>query len=75
MYNRLKQKEYTKAHISEYPIWDANTLPTDEDLKRFEKEPYTTVAIFRLMAGIPADPRICPDDLAFELDVNDIVER
>ena len=45
------------------------------ELKRIEKERYTTVAMFRLMAGIPPDPRICPDNLTFEVDVDDIIER
>ena len=31
--------------------------------------------MFRLMAGIPPDPRICPDNLTFEVDVDDIIER
>ena len=41
----------------------------------FEDDPYTAVAMFRMMAGIPADPRICPDDLSFNVDTTAIINR
>ena len=48
-------------------IWTADALPTDEELKQFVKDPYTAVAAFRLMAGIPVDPRIPSANLAFDV--------
>ena len=77
----LTTSEYNKAKknraniIRVCSIWTADELRLDKDLKRFDKDPYTAVAMFRMMAGIPADPRICPDDLTFSVDIDDIIAR
>ena len=56
-------------------IWTSCALPTDEQLKSFHKDPYNVVAAFRLMAGIPADPRICNANLRFDIDEENIISR
>ena len=40
-----------------------------------DKDPYTVVAAFRLMAGIPPDPRICSANLEFHVDEERIISR
>ena len=44
-------------------------------MKHFDKDPVTAVAAFRLMAGIPADPRISSANLAFDVDKEQIISR
>ena len=56
-------------------ICTADTVPTDQKLKQFVKDPYTSVSAFRLMAGIPADPRIPSANLAFDVNEEDIISR
>ena len=56
-------------------IWTADAVPTDKELKQFVKDPYTAVAAFRLMAGIPADPRIASANLDFDVDEEHIISR
>ena len=56
-------------------IWTSCALPTDEQLKSFHKDPYNAVAAFRLMTGIPADPRICSANLEFQVDEENIISR
>ena len=41
----------------------------------FDKDPATVVAAFRLMAGIPADPRIASANLAFDVNEEQIISR
>ena len=53
----------------------ADTLPTDKELKQFVKDPYIAVAAFRLMAGIPVDPRIASANLAFDVNEEDRISR
>ena len=60
---------------SDFSIWTSCTLPSDEQLKLFHKDPDTVVAAFRLMAGIPADPRICNANLQFDVDEEHIISR
>ena len=61
--------------MSAHPIWTADALPTDEQLKQFDKDPATVVAAFRLMAGIPPDPRIPSANLDFQVNNDEIIER
>ena len=56
-------------------MWTANTLPTDEQLKHFDKDPTTVVAAFRMMAGIPPDPRIPSANLDFDVNKDEIISR
>ena len=44
-------------------------------MKCFEKDPNTAVAAFRLMAGIPADPRIATANLDFKVNEEHIIKR
>ena len=44
-------------------------------MKQFVKDPYAAVAAFRLMAGIPADPRIASANLAFDVNEEEIISR
>ena len=58
-----------------HSIWTADALPTDKELKQFVKDPYIAVAAFRLMAGIPPDPRIATANLAFDVNEEEIISR
>ena len=58
-----------------HSISTADTLTTDEELKQFVKDPYITVAAFRLMAGMPVDHRIAWVILAFDVNEEDIISR
>ena len=74
----LKNRKDSRAmerDVSSFSIWTACAPPSDEQLKAFEKDPYTAVAAFRLMAGIPADPRICSANLEFQVDEENIISR
>ena len=64
----IRSQQLASAH----PIWTADALPTEEQLKHFDK-PATVVAAFRLMAGIPADPRIPSANLGFHVNKDDII--
>ena len=69
------QKRASDRDVSGVSIWTACTLPSDEQLKAFDKDPYIAVAAFRLMAGIPADPRICAANLEFDVDEERIISH
>ena len=56
-------------------MWTANALPTDEQLKHFDKDLTTVVAAFRMMAGIPPDPRIPSANLDFNINKDEIISR
>ena len=74
----LKKRKESRAKvrdISPYSLWTACAPPSDDQLKAFEKDPYTAVAAFRLMAGIPADPRICSANLDFNVNEDEIISR
>ena len=69
----IRQAEIRSQKLaSAHPIWTADALPTEEQLKHFDK-PATAVAAFRLMAGIPADPRILSTNLGFHVNKDDII--
>ena len=44
-------------------------------MKHFDRDPATAVAAFRLMAGIPPDPRIPSANLKFDVNKDDIISR
>ena len=73
--NKRKQNRAIDNPNSEFSIWTTCSPPSDEQLKNFEKNPYTAVAAFRLMAGIPADPRISSANLQFEANEEEIISR
>ena len=73
-YKRRSQKRRTR-NFPAHTFWTADVLPTDEQLKHFEKDPSTAVAAFRLMAGIPSDPRIKSANLKFEVNKDEIISR
>ena len=54
---RQAERRAARRLVPVHPIWTSDALPTDEQLKHFDKDPTTAVAAFRLMAGIPPDPR------------------
>ena len=58
-----------------YDIWQANDLPDDDSLKEFELKPEMAMAIFRLMAGIPSDSRVKPEDISFEVDEQKVLNE
>ena len=58
-----------------YDFWRANDVPTDEQLKHFEKDPGTAVAMFRLMAGVPKNHLRRPENLRVNPDVQGIIDR
>ena len=59
----------------EYNLWSSDTLPDDVLLKRFEAHPYVAAAAFRMMAGVPKDTRICPTDVSFKVDLENMIDR
>ena len=58
-----------------HSIWTADVLSTDDEWKHFSKDPSTVVAAFRLMAGIPLDPRIPSANLDFDVNNDQIISR
>ena len=56
-------------------FWTADALPTDEQLKHFEKDATTAVAAVRPMAGIPSDPQIPSANLKFDVNKDEIISR
>ena len=58
-----------------YDFWKANDVPTDEQLKHFEKDPGTAVAMFRLMAGVPKNHLRRPENLRVKPDIQSIIDR
>ena len=59
----------------EYDLWSSDALPDDDLLKQFELHPYVAAAAFRMMAGVPRDTRICPTDMSFDVDVQNMIDR
>ena len=55
------------------PLWNADALPTDEQLKNFVRSYHCCRATFRLMGGIPPDPRIPSANLDFDINKADII--
>ena len=58
-----------------YDFWKANDVPSDEQLKHFEEDPGTAVAMFRLMAGIPKNHLRRPENLRVKPDIQSIIDR
>ena len=56
-------------------MWSADALPDDDLVQQFELHPYVAAAAFRMMAGVPRDRRICPTDVSFTVDVENMIAR
>ena len=56
-------------------MWSSDALPDDDLIQQFELHPYVAAAAFRMMAGVPRDARICPTDMSFKVDVENMIDR
>ena len=56
-------------------MWSADNLPDDDLVQQFELYPYVAAAAFRMMAGVPKDTSICPSDMSFKVDVENMIAR
>ena len=59
----------------DYDLWSSDALPDDDLIKKFELNPYVAAAAFRMMGGVPEDVRICPTDMTFKVDVENMINR
>ena len=84
--SRSRQKEYrrrTEARrqkrsnmtFEAYSFWTENVLPSDAQLSNFDRDPGSAVAMFRLMAGVPANYLRKPVLPALPLDVQGIIDQ
>ena len=71
---RRKNRE-EKENQPPFDFWNSDELPTDAQLKNFEKNPTAAVAMFHLMAGIPADSRVCPEISPVQFDREYVMKR
>ena len=70
-----RRKEQQQSVHEPYDFWHANELPTDDQLRNFEKDPGTAVAMFRLMAGVPKNHLRRPENLSPSVDTQGIIKR
>ena len=59
----------------DYDLWSSDALPEDDLIKQFELNPYVAAAAFRMMGGLPEDARICPRDMSFKVDIENMINR
>ena len=69
-----REKQQQSVH-EPYYFWHANELPSDDQLRNFEKDPGTAVAMFRLMAGVPKNHLRRPENLSPSVDTQGIIDR
>ena len=58
-----------------YHFWFADDVPSDEQLKHFEMDPGTAVAMIRLTAGVRKNHLRDPENLRMTADAQSIIDR
>ena len=59
------QRAKRKLYAEKFNPWVQDSIPEDEHILNFDSHPNIALAAFRLMLGIPGDPRT-PQNLSFD---------
>ena len=71
----VARKRKQKLGDVNFDIWNANELPGDNHIKKFESNASIAVATFRMLSGVPSDTRYCPQDVTFTYDRQRMIDR
>ena len=73
---KMARREKQRQIVQEpYHFWHANEVPSDDQLRNFDKDPGAAVAMFRLMAGVPKNHLRRPENLSPTVDTQGIIDR